>query len=260
MITPVAVHHVEVSDTVHDLIDAIHDLGAQDLCRGAIRPVAALQKLVEARDLPLGAEHAVGDDHPRALVLVVLQLLLQVGHVGVLVRIVLGLREPDAVDDAGVVVGVAVNGVAGVGQQPRDAGRDEYAGQAQAAQAPGEGLPRVELAEFSWPKDDTPGMFTRIEQLQAGLGDPKDGGFFVAAVSDVYGYEELIPTHQGRGAEHLLSQILIEPGDIVHVLCASKTMRLVPPLFHVESVAVEVVIIGGASRVGVPASESRRLP
>ncbi|NQV05361.1 tyrosine phenol-lyase [bacterium] len=37
----------------------------------------------------------------------------------------------------------------------------------------------------------------------------------VSAVHDVYGYEELIPTHQGRGAEHILSQILISPGDYV---------------------------------------------
>jgi tyrosine phenol-lyase len=37
----------------------------------------------------------------------------------------------------------------------------------------------------------------------------------VEAVSEVYGYEELIPTHQGRGAEHLLSQILVEPGDVI---------------------------------------------
>ena len=35
------------------------------------------------------------------------------------------------------------------------------------------------------------------------------------AVREVYGYEELVPTHQGRGAEHLLSQILISPGDVV---------------------------------------------
>ena len=37
----------------------------------------------------------------------------------------------------------------------------------------------------------------------------------VAAVRDVYGYEELVPTHQGRGAEHILSQILIKDGDYV---------------------------------------------
>ena len=36
-----------------------------------------------------------------------------------------------------------------------------------------------------------------------------------AAMREVYGWQHLIPTHQGRGAEHLLSRILVEPGQLV---------------------------------------------
>jgi tyrosine phenol-lyase len=35
------------------------------------------------------------------------------------------------------------------------------------------------------------------------------------AVEDIYGFKYMCPTHQGRGAEHLISQILIKPGDFV---------------------------------------------
>jgi tyrosine phenol-lyase len=35
------------------------------------------------------------------------------------------------------------------------------------------------------------------------------------AMRDLYGYRHLIPTHQGRGAEHLLSRVLVAPGKVV---------------------------------------------
>ncbi|HRN35222.1 MAG TPA: beta-eliminating lyase-related protein, partial [Saprospiraceae bacterium] len=35
------------------------------------------------------------------------------------------------------------------------------------------------------------------------------------SVHKYYGFKYLIPTHQGRGAENLLSQVLIKKGDIV---------------------------------------------
>jgi tyrosine phenol-lyase len=36
-----------------------------------------------------------------------------------------------------------------------------------------------------------------------------------SAVQDLYGFKYVVPTHQGRGAENILSQILIRPGDYV---------------------------------------------
>jgi tyrosine phenol-lyase len=38
---------------------------------------------------------------------------------------------------------------------------------------------------------------------------------FEEAVRDVYGFRHVVPTHQGRGAEHLISQILIKQGQYV---------------------------------------------
>lgn len=38
---------------------------------------------------------------------------------------------------------------------------------------------------------------------------------FVDVLGEAFGYEHIIPTHQGRAAEHILSQIMIEPGQFV---------------------------------------------
>ena len=35
------------------------------------------------------------------------------------------------------------------------------------------------------------------------------------AIRSYYGYKYVVPTHQGRGAEHLISQVAIEPGQLV---------------------------------------------
>ncbi len=41
-----------------------------------------------------------------------------------------------------------------------------------------------------------------------------------------YGYKYLIPTHQGRGAEHIISRVLIKPGDVVPGNMYFTTTRL----------------------------------
>ena len=45
-------------------------------------------------------------------------------------------------------------------------------------------------------------------------------------VKNVYGYKYLIPTHQGRGAENILSRILIKKGDIIPGNMYFTTTRL----------------------------------
>ncbi len=61
-----------------------------------------------------------------------------------------------------------------------------------------------------------------------------------AAVQKYYGYKYLVPTHQGRGAEHLLSQAMIKPGDYVPGNMYFTTTR-----FHQEKAGatfVDVII------------------
>jgi tyrosine phenol-lyase len=46
------------------------------------------------------------------------------------------------------------------------------------------------------------------------------------AIREYYGYKHLVPTHQGRGAEHLMSRIMIKPGDHVPGNMYFTTTRL----------------------------------
>jgi tyrosine phenol-lyase len=45
-------------------------------------------------------------------------------------------------------------------------------------------------------------------------------------VQKYYGYKYLVPTHQGRGAEHIISKLLIKPGDFVPGNMYFTTTRL----------------------------------
>jgi len=46
------------------------------------------------------------------------------------------------------------------------------------------------------------------------------------AVREIYGFKHIVPTHQGRGAEHIMSQILISDGDYIPGNMYFTTTRL----------------------------------
>jgi tyrosine phenol-lyase len=46
------------------------------------------------------------------------------------------------------------------------------------------------------------------------------------AVTEYYGYKYVVPTHQGRGAEHILSKVMIKPGDFIPGNMYFTTTRL----------------------------------
>jgi tryptophanase len=68
---------------------------------------------------------------------------------------------------------------------------------------------------------------------------------FEGAVKDVFGFEQVVPTHQGRAAEHLLFHALCSPGDVV------------PNNTHFDTTGANVMD-AGATPLNLPCAESKR--
>lgn len=67
------------------------------------------------------------------------------------------------------------------------------------------------------------GAFMQGDEAYAGS---KSYYHFEEAVQKYYGYKYLIPTHQGRGAENILSKVLIKKGDVIPGNMYFTTTRL----------------------------------
>ncbi|MFW6330622.1 MAG: beta-eliminating lyase-related protein, partial [Gemmatimonadota bacterium] len=58
-------------------------------------------------------------------------------------------------------------------------------------------------------------QWSAYEGVRATAGTSDEYFDLIEAISDAFGYDYVIPTHQGRAAEHVLSQTRIRPGQIV---------------------------------------------
>lgn len=66
---------------------------------------------------------------------------------------------------------------------------------------------------------------------------------FEKAVQDIFGFEQVIPTHQGRAAEHLLFQTLVKPGHVI------------PNNTHFDTTRANIEVAGGIA-LDLPCEES----
>ncbi|MBW2276793.1 MAG: Trk system potassium transporter TrkA, partial [Deltaproteobacteria bacterium] len=99
------------------------------------------------------------------------------------------------------------------------------------------------------------------ELVILGFRIPKDSpaaGLSMFELRDIGSVETFLVLDIIRGDQVIVPKgsDTIEPGDAVHVLCAAKTVELVPPIIHARPQIVDVVIIGGASRIGVQLAEA----
>ncbi len=58
-------------------------------------------------------------------------------------------------------------------------------------------------------------QWAAMDATRATSGNSSAYQKLVANLQDITGYQHIIPTHQGRAAEHILSSILIQPGQLV---------------------------------------------
>jgi tryptophanase len=68
---------------------------------------------------------------------------------------------------------------------------------------------------------------------------------FERAVRDIAGFQHVIPTHQGRAAEHILFSTMVKPGDVV------------PNNTHFDTTRANIEYTGGIA-LDLPSPESRR--